>query len=197
MKQIREVQTWKPARRPARAVMCETRDLGIKWPCLHTLVHGDKIKIDMRYVSKGRQKDADTYRWPDQCTGRRGKPSTNMKSWKREQKSTKKLVAILILARQNIHASLSRRIYEKAFGKISTWKSWRSKCKKKNQLIEPPQSCVQIYLMPRTMKIPDAKSNSGEKKNWKNLTRYPHGNWRKSETNKRWSLKERMRAKQR
>ena len=32
MRQIREVQTWKQVRGPAGAVMCETRDLGIKWP---------------------------------------------------------------------------------------------------------------------------------------------------------------------
>ena len=37
-------------RRPAQAVMCETRDLGIKWPCWHTLVFDDEIKIDMRFV---------------------------------------------------------------------------------------------------------------------------------------------------
>ena len=30
--------------------MCETRDLGIKWPCWHTLVFSNEITIDMRYV---------------------------------------------------------------------------------------------------------------------------------------------------
>ena len=30
--------------------MCETRDLGIKWPCWHTLVFSKEITIDMRYV---------------------------------------------------------------------------------------------------------------------------------------------------
>ena len=30
--------------------MCETRDLGFKWPYWHTLVFSDEIKIDMRYV---------------------------------------------------------------------------------------------------------------------------------------------------
>ena len=29
---------WKQVRGPALAVMCETRDLGIKWSCWHTLV---------------------------------------------------------------------------------------------------------------------------------------------------------------
>ena len=50
MRQIREVQTWKQVRGPAGAVMCETRDLGIKRPYLHTLIFGNDIKIDMRYV---------------------------------------------------------------------------------------------------------------------------------------------------
>ena len=44
----------------ARAVMCETRDLGMKWPYWHTLVESVEKKIDMRYLSKGRQKDAGT-----------------------------------------------------------------------------------------------------------------------------------------
>ena len=30
--QIFEMQAWRHVRRPAGAVMCETRDLGIKWP---------------------------------------------------------------------------------------------------------------------------------------------------------------------
>ena len=30
--------------------MCETRDLGIKWPYWHTLVPSDETKIDMRHV---------------------------------------------------------------------------------------------------------------------------------------------------
>ena len=33
--------------------MCETRDLGIKWPYWHTLVFSDETTIDMR-VPKGR-----------------------------------------------------------------------------------------------------------------------------------------------
>ena len=32
MKQVREVQVWRQVRVPAGAVMCETRDLGFKWP---------------------------------------------------------------------------------------------------------------------------------------------------------------------
>ena len=30
--------------------MCETRDLGIKWPYWHTLVFSNEKTIDMRYV---------------------------------------------------------------------------------------------------------------------------------------------------
>ena len=43
------MQTWKQVRGPAGAVMCETRDLGIKWPYWHALIFGDKITIDMRF----------------------------------------------------------------------------------------------------------------------------------------------------
>ena len=50
MRQIREVQTWRRVRGPAGAVMCETHDLGIKWPYWHTLMFGNDIKIDMRFV---------------------------------------------------------------------------------------------------------------------------------------------------
>ena len=32
MEQVREVQMWRQVRGPAGAVMCETRDLGSKWP---------------------------------------------------------------------------------------------------------------------------------------------------------------------
>ena len=32
--------------------MCETRGLGIKWPCWHTSVLGDEIKMDVRYVCR-------------------------------------------------------------------------------------------------------------------------------------------------
>ena len=30
--------------------MCETRDLVIKWPYWHTLIFGNDLKIDMRFV---------------------------------------------------------------------------------------------------------------------------------------------------
>ena len=37
-KQIFEVQTWRQVRGLAEAVLCETRDLGIKWPQWHTSI---------------------------------------------------------------------------------------------------------------------------------------------------------------
>ena len=49
-RQIQEVQTWNQVRGLAEAVMCETRDLGVKWPYWQTLVFSGEIKIDMRYV---------------------------------------------------------------------------------------------------------------------------------------------------
>ena len=50
MSQVFEVQMWRQVRVPAGAVMCETRDLGIKWPHWHTLVFSSEMTIDMRYV---------------------------------------------------------------------------------------------------------------------------------------------------
>ena len=45
----------------AGAVMCEACDLVKKWPYWqHTLVESVEKKIDMRHLSKGRQKDAGT-----------------------------------------------------------------------------------------------------------------------------------------
>ena len=38
---------WRQARGPAGAVMCETPDLGIKWPHRHTLIVSDETIIDM------------------------------------------------------------------------------------------------------------------------------------------------------
>ena len=79
MRQIREVQTWKQVRGPATAVMCETRDLGIKWPYWHTLIFGNKIIIDTRFVCP-EMLERCWCRGPDQCTGKSGQPSTSMKS---------------------------------------------------------------------------------------------------------------------
>ena len=55
MRQIREVKMWKQVRGPAGAVMCETRDLGIKWPHWHTLIFGNDTKIDMRFCVSERR----------------------------------------------------------------------------------------------------------------------------------------------
>ena len=46
-----------PGKGTSRTVMCETRDLGIRWPQWHTLMFSDEIKIDMmfecpKYVKK-------------------------------------------------------------------------------------------------------------------------------------------------
>ena len=49
-RQVFEVQTWKQVRGPARSVMCETRDLGIKWPRWHTLLFEGQVSVDMRVV---------------------------------------------------------------------------------------------------------------------------------------------------
>ena len=41
--------------------MCETRDLGIKWPYWHTLVLSDETKNDIRHVCpRDVKKDAGT-----------------------------------------------------------------------------------------------------------------------------------------
>ena len=37
-------------RGPVEAVMCETKDLGIKWPHWHTLIFDGEVRIDMRNV---------------------------------------------------------------------------------------------------------------------------------------------------
>ena len=52
MKQVQEVQTWRQVGGLAGAVMCETRDLGTKWPFWYTLIFdGDRI-IDMRLFAQ-------------------------------------------------------------------------------------------------------------------------------------------------
>ena len=50
LNQILAVQMWRQVRGPAGAVMCETRDLGIKWPHWHTLIFEGDRRIDMRSV---------------------------------------------------------------------------------------------------------------------------------------------------
>ena len=50
LNQVFEVQTWRQVRGPAGAVMCETRDLGMRWPQRHTLIFEGRVRVDMRYV---------------------------------------------------------------------------------------------------------------------------------------------------
>ena len=59
--------------------MCETRDLGIKWPCWHTLVISNEITIDNRHacpkdVKKMLVQRARSVHW------KKWQPSVNMKS---------------------------------------------------------------------------------------------------------------------
>ena len=51
MKQIFEVQTWRQVRGPAGVVMCETLDLGIKWPQWHAFTFEEQGQVDMRQCS--------------------------------------------------------------------------------------------------------------------------------------------------
>ena len=47
-KPIFEVQTWRHVRRPAGAVVRDTRDLDIKWPEWHTSSFEGQVAVDMR-----------------------------------------------------------------------------------------------------------------------------------------------------
>ena len=49
-KQIFEVQTWRQLRGLAGAPMCETRDLGIKWPQWNTWLFEGQVAVYMRVV---------------------------------------------------------------------------------------------------------------------------------------------------
>ena len=76
MRQIHEVQTRKPVRGLAGAVMCAIRHLGVRWPQWHTLIFGNDTKIDMIFVLSERgRKDAHTEL--DQCSGQQ---STGLRS---------------------------------------------------------------------------------------------------------------------
>ena len=50
LNQVFEVQRWRQERGLAGAVMCETCDLGIKWPHWYTLLFEGEVRIDLRYV---------------------------------------------------------------------------------------------------------------------------------------------------
>ena len=75
MKHVREFQMWRQVRGPAGAVMCETRDLGIKWPHWHTLIFKGDRKIDMKYVCP-----EDVKKMLLQHFGRSGQQSMSMKN---------------------------------------------------------------------------------------------------------------------
>ena len=45
-----EADLWRQVRGPAGAVMCETRDVGSKWPQWRTLIFEGQVRVDMRYV---------------------------------------------------------------------------------------------------------------------------------------------------
>ena len=64
VRQIQEVQVRRQVRGPTGAVMCETRDLGIKWPHWHTLIFSDETRIDMICVCPF---DVEKMPGPDQC----------------------------------------------------------------------------------------------------------------------------------
>ena len=48
---IVEVHTWRQVRGPAGAVMCDSRESGVKWPQRHTLLFEGQGRVDMRLVS--------------------------------------------------------------------------------------------------------------------------------------------------
>ena len=50
VRQTFEVQTWRQVRGPAGAVMCETRDVGSRWPQWRTLIFEGQVRVDMRYA---------------------------------------------------------------------------------------------------------------------------------------------------
>ena len=62
------------------AAMCETRDLGIRWPQWHTLMFSDEIKVETEVGMFKRCLKRCWCRGPDQCTGKSGQQSASMKS---------------------------------------------------------------------------------------------------------------------
>ena len=55
--------------------MCETRDLGIKWPQWHILLFQGQVVVDMRVVCP-----QDVRNKPGWSVGRSGQQSTSMRS---------------------------------------------------------------------------------------------------------------------
>ena len=69
---------WRLVRGLAGAVMCETRDLGIKWPHCNTLTFEADRNIDIRCVSPTDVKKM--LLQPEQSPERFGQQSMNMKN---------------------------------------------------------------------------------------------------------------------
>ena len=68
MRQIQEVQMWRQVGGPAGAVMCETRDLGVKWPHRHAQTFKGDRNINIKHVcpkdvKKMRLQKASTVYW--------------------------------------------------------------------------------------------------------------------------------------
>ena len=101
MSQISEVQ------------MCDTRDLGVKWPHWHTLMCSDETKIDMRFVCSRDVKNLTV------CRGR----SVKWKKWTakhehEELKEGERLEPALALLRKKVqgdwtekHCNVARKIF--------------------------------------------------------------------------------------
>ena len=79
-KHIFEVPTWRQVRGLTGAVLCETRDLGIKWPQWRTLILEGQVQVDMTYVCP---KDVKT------------KENTSMKSGRKEGIWLEPILALL------------------------------------------------------------------------------------------------------
>ena len=80
MEQMQEVQLWKQVRGPAGTVMCETRDLGKKWPQWNTLIFEGEVRIDMRYVCPKDVKNMFLQRAKDSLLEKVGSKSMNVKN---------------------------------------------------------------------------------------------------------------------
>ena len=74
------------------------------------------------------------------------------------KKSTRRLVALLILTKQNTHASMKPTNLQESAWKDLYTKIMKTHCRKRNLFIEPLQSCAQFIPMLQAMKIPEAEA---------------------------------------
>ena len=103
------------------------------------------------------------------------------------KKSTGRHAALLMLTKQNTHASMKpTNLRESAWKDLYT-KIMKTHCRKRNQSIEPLQSCAQFYSYASSNESTWSKSSSVQKMG-------KTGNWGKSETRKRWSMMQGRRA---